>query len=263
MSSPWPEDFEARLVQWCAEARAMRARGAMGMQGGGVPRRSRSSSLFAGFRQARPGEPGGSVDARASARWGRLVVAEHRMEEAPDLCLWVDGSASMDPAREAALCLAAALGAAALDQGGAVSVRWWPDGSSGPSARRHSDRVDWLDALAVSAFTSGSREPCAVTGSGRIVVISDWLFEGAPSMPTGSVGVLVRSPLGPVGGPVGRWQDAETGESAHLQLDPDRARAFIDKTRTRWFRHLDGLFTEADADAPFEAGASSAWRLLG
>ncbi len=263
MTDPWPEGFQARLERWCVEARSLRTVGAAGVPGAGVPRRSRSSALFAGFRQARPGEPAGSVDARTSARWGRLVVAEHELEEAPDLCLWLDMSASMAPARDSALCVGAALGAAALDQGGAVSVRWWPDGGHGPSARRPSERTGWLDALAAGPVGSESREPCPVSGTGRVVVISDWLFESRPAMPTGTVGVLMRAPLGPDDNRTGRWVDVETGESAHLQLDAARARAWSERTRTRWYRTLDGLFTEEDAQNPFEVGARSVWRLLG
>ena len=230
-----------------------------------------------GFREHRAYHPGDAlrtVDWHVYARMDALVVKEFDAEEALDLVLLQDCSASMQGA--AARCAArvcAALGAIALQQ--LDRVLWMPVGGSRPAESfsgrgRLADLLEKVDAMAWGRTdllgAARANLPRAARG-GVAFFVSDF-FD--PRSATDAVTFLLgrryrvnailvedREALKPP--PFGRVKlvDRETGESKKLDLTPETVAEYrrAREARIEGLRHFcrrgGAGFQRVRADQPF------------
>lgn len=242
-------------------------------EGARVGRDKGSGIEFADWRPYAEGDNPRDIDWRAFARLGRLYVRERQREEASNLWLLVDASASMDFGRPTKFTFArrvagalSAMALAGLDEVAAGFVR-------GPACEL-SQRATGIDRLpeilrfledgeasgetdlrsGLTAFLDG-------VPSGRrgvVVLLSDFWSEGelGPSLAAarergfeGSlVQVLARAEQDP--SPAGRERmvDTESGAEIEIELSPEAARAYREERK----RFLEGLKADA-ARAGFRA----------
>ena len=116
-----PRRRRAALPPLLVAAERVAATVAQGVHG---RRRVGTGETFWQFRQYQPGDPATRIDWRESAKSQRLYVRETEWEAAQSVCLWRDGSASMDYASSRALPdQARARRPADLGAGGAAGAR--------------------------------------------------------------------------------------------------------------------------------------------
>ena len=227
-----------------------------GATGGRLGVSAGSSLDFHDYREYHPGDDLRHLDWSVYARSDKEIVKLYREEVEPKLDIVLDTSASMDLADtrkgDAALMLAAALGAAAL--GAACTPSLWLAGNMlepSPSPRGASPE-EWR----VNGFGEASTPYDALVGvappfrrNGIRVFISDLLWPGEPAkalarLADGAsalfiVQLLAASEEEPPAHGRYRLDDVETGETLDVFLDGpalETYRATLAAHRERWSR---------------------------
>ena len=195
-------------------------------------RRVGQGDSFWQYRPFSPGDAPGRIDGRASAKSDRAFVRETEWEAAQTVCLWRDGSASMNwhsaPAlpekRERAELLLLALGALLLRGGERVRLIGAP-----PRPRGGRAALDGLaESLVQLAPGGGMPAPSPLPRHARVVLIGDFL-----------------SPLDEIGQAIGALSSIPV--SGHLLQVLDPAEALLPYAGRVRFQ---GLEREPDALVP-------------
>jgi uncharacterized protein (DUF58 family) len=241
-------------------------------------RRRGTGTLFREHRGYVPGDDPRFLDWNAYLRLGDLLIKEFESEETPRLLLLVDRSASMGVFEggklQAALRIAAALGAVGLSRHTGVACLAFPGGAPAvyrgrASLRRLLGDLAALDAGGEARFLPSFQAACPPgRPAGIAVVLSDFYAGGEYATAlrflrhrgflTHAVHVVDPRERTAEAGDALELRDVETGRIRRERIDADMARAYVEvverhlRTVEETCRGLQVLHARVEVGEPVE-----------